>query len=382
MDLLGFWSYVHADDDVDMGRIVKLANDIVANYEAITAEEIKLFLDADDLHWGDKWRGEVDGALSNVAFFIPVITPRYFTSIECRRELSTFANRAQALGIRELILPILYIDVPELHEETPSDHLVRLVKDFHWVPWTEHRFKERSSGEYRGAVDSVARELVRRVASVERTDVVAAAKEAEASDEDDAGTLDKIAALEEAMPRWARTLEAITKEMQEIGLIVQRGTTDMELGEKQGKGFAARLTVARRIANELNVPVEKIDSLGQEFAADLSEIDAGVRTILEQAEEQVQADPSNLPSYCTFEYSLRNLAKASDEGLDSVEQMIAVAGPLEKMSKDMRTPIRRLRTSLTAMLEAREITRSWVEILDEIDIDCSQVSQLPDEQPM
>ena len=45
-ELLGFWSYVHKDDDVDMGRVTQLARDIVANYEAIKAEEIRLFLTA------------------------------------------------------------------------------------------------------------------------------------------------------------------------------------------------------------------------------------------------------------------------------------------------------------------------------------------------
>src|SRR5450759_3492639 len=50
-DLLGFLSYVHADDALDDGRIQDLGRDIVGHYEAITAEAIELFLDRDDLHW-------------------------------------------------------------------------------------------------------------------------------------------------------------------------------------------------------------------------------------------------------------------------------------------------------------------------------------------
>jgi len=163
VDLLGFWSYVHADDDVDMGRVTHLGKDIVSNYEAIKAEGINLFLDRDDLHWGDIWRDQVDEALSNVAFFIPVITPRYFTRPECRRELQFFVTKADRLGITELILPILYIDVPELHEDEPNDPLMQIVKRIQWTPWLEYRFEDRVSGRYRGAVDQLARELVRRV---------------------------------------------------------------------------------------------------------------------------------------------------------------------------------------------------------------------------
>jgi hypothetical protein len=89
-EMLGFWSYVHADDEMDWGRISNLARDIVGHYEGLRAEKIELFLDRDDLHWGDQWRHKIDAALSNVAFFVPVITPRYFASAECRRELQFF----------------------------------------------------------------------------------------------------------------------------------------------------------------------------------------------------------------------------------------------------------------------------------------------------
>src|SRR4051812_29292169 len=102
-----------------MGRVVQLAKDIVAHYEALTAEKIELFLDRDDLRWGDQWRDKIDESLANVAFFIPVVTPRYFTRVECRHELQFFANRTEKLGIRALILPILYIDVPGLREDEP-----------------------------------------------------------------------------------------------------------------------------------------------------------------------------------------------------------------------------------------------------------------------
>src|SRR6266496_3910684 len=83
-----FWSYAHRDDEAENGRIAGLARDVVAQYEMITGEMIELFLDTDSLEWGDEWRPKVDASLSSVAFFIPVLTPRYFQSVECRRELN------------------------------------------------------------------------------------------------------------------------------------------------------------------------------------------------------------------------------------------------------------------------------------------------------
>jgi len=34
----GFWSYVHADDDAESGRIAQLARDVVAQFEMLTGE--------------------------------------------------------------------------------------------------------------------------------------------------------------------------------------------------------------------------------------------------------------------------------------------------------------------------------------------------------
>jgi len=91
----GFWSYVHDDDDAEGGRITALARDLSAQYEMLTGESIDLFLDRDDLEWGNDWRATVDGSLAVTAFFIPVLTPRYFSSAECRRELNAFVRKAK-----------------------------------------------------------------------------------------------------------------------------------------------------------------------------------------------------------------------------------------------------------------------------------------------
>jgi TIR domain len=102
-ELKGFWSYVHADDDADGGRVTPLARDVAAQYEMLTGENIDLFLDRDDISWGEEWRKRIDESLSSIAFFIAVLTPCYFLSSECRRELQKFARSARDLGIEELV---------------------------------------------------------------------------------------------------------------------------------------------------------------------------------------------------------------------------------------------------------------------------------------
>lgn len=88
----GFWSYVHADDEAEGGRIACLARDVSSQFEMLTGDTLELFLDRDAIKWGDDWKNKVDSSLASVAFFIPVLTPRYFKSPECRRELQFFAR--------------------------------------------------------------------------------------------------------------------------------------------------------------------------------------------------------------------------------------------------------------------------------------------------
>ncbi|MGO9899657.1 MAG: toll/interleukin-1 receptor domain-containing protein [Solirubrobacteraceae bacterium] len=104
--IAGFWSYVHADDEAEGGRIIGLADRLAAEYEISTAAPLSLFVDRHDLRWGDAWRERIESALIGTTFFIPIVTPRYFRSHECRRELLTFWAQAQRSKVGRLLLPV------------------------------------------------------------------------------------------------------------------------------------------------------------------------------------------------------------------------------------------------------------------------------------
>jgi len=87
-DIAGFWSYAHADDKNDGGAVVRLAKRVMSEYALLSGEWLRLFIDR-DLEWGDEWKRRIDQALQETTFFIPIITPTYFISEECRRELAS-----------------------------------------------------------------------------------------------------------------------------------------------------------------------------------------------------------------------------------------------------------------------------------------------------
>jgi hypothetical protein len=373
--LNGFWSYVHADDQAESGRISRLARDVIAQYEFIKGETISLFLDKDDIAWGENWRDKIDDNLSSVAFFIPVMTTRYFMSPECRSELQLFARKAIKLGIKELILPLLYADSPALSNSTSSDDLITLVRGFQWEDWREMRFSDVTSEAYRRGVSKLANRLVEANIRTEMpsTPITARPDESVPSDEDESpGFIDKLAFSEETLPKLAIAVQKINKEIALIGGFMNEAAKDIERGTSQGKGFVSRLVVARQLSRQLADPVEHIYLLSNEYASQLHGVDEGIRILIEQAPIEIKSDSKYKKNFCHFFRDLRALSVATRLGLDSIQRMIDSSVPLEKMARDLRPVLRRLRQGLTIMVESRSISDNWVQMIESSGIVCEE----------
>jgi hypothetical protein len=280
------------------------------------------------------------------------------------------------LGVKELVLPLLYQDFPALHDDEPEDPLMHLVKAFQWEDWTELRFADRASGEYRRAVMNLAQRLVAANAAAEATDLLAAAESIAVGDDvddgDEAGTLDRIAAAEEAMPTWTETMEEIGEAVAPIAEIMQRGTEELRESDRKGKGFAGRLRVTRRIAAELDEPAREMLRLGQKFASDLHTVDSGMRALIQQAEAEVAEDPDAAEAVCEFFDQITTTASQTGEAFDAVKSLVDVVAPLGRHSRDLRPPVRVLRQGLTAMLEGREVIEDWTRLVQASPVKCDE----------
>ncbi|MFZ1325508.1 MAG: toll/interleukin-1 receptor domain-containing protein [Candidatus Contendobacter sp.] len=374
----GFWSYVHADDECEGNRISRLARDVAGQFQMLTGEKIDLFLDRDAIKWGDDWRGKINSSITDIAFFIPVLTPRYFLSPECRRELQFFSRKATSLGLTELILPLLYVDVPGLSEENSKDDLITLIRTFQWQDWRDLRFAEVLSGEYRKAVAALAGRIIEANRQVERVDTDTHTLPIEANgaeDKDDVpGFIDRVATAEEVLPKLVETVNSIIKDIEFIGQTMRDATTDIQSSNKSTGGFNARLIVARRVAYQLTKPVERIRSLVNDFTSHLHEVDQGVRTIIEHAVLEVERDSKLRIPVCEFFHSVRNMSTAMHQGLSSSQSMVNAIHPIENLSRDLRPVLRKLRQGLTMMIEARDISDEWIKLVEATGIQCNAAS--------
>lgn len=351
---------------------------MVAQYEMLTAESIDLFLDRDALEWGHRWKDQVDTSLASVAFFIPVITPRYFRSAECRRELQFFARQAKNLDVRELVMPLLYVDFPALHGESPTDDLITLIREFQWEDWTDLRFADPASPEHRRGLDRLAARLIAANEEPERSDVTVASQQLYSAGEaasEEPGFMDRIAEAEEAMPHWAETLQAIGQQITAVTSALNDATERGVESDRRGKGFAGRLMVTRELARNLAEPASRILSLGNDFTTQLHAVDDGIRAIIEVASAEATADAEERRQLCEFFSTVRGLSGQARSGLSSLQEMIEAMAPAERMSRDLRPVLREMRQGLTLVLEGREITDEWVKLIDASPIECEPQSQ-------
>ena len=133
---VAFISYAHRDDrDGSLTRLRQYLEVIVGQQ---TGEDIKIFLDH-DIEWGQNWRERIEESLDEVTFLIPIVTPSFFTSEDCRKELRRFLDREQQLGRKDLVLPIYYRDTELLSDETAreSDKDAHAIHTHQYADWRQ-----------------------------------------------------------------------------------------------------------------------------------------------------------------------------------------------------------------------------------------------------
>ena len=168
-------------------------------------------------------------------------------------------------------------------------------------------------------------------------------------EEEDAtpGIIDRLATSEEAGREFTGTLVEIARQIEIIGEMMREATSDInKVGGDRGV-FARRVQVARVVAMKLTGPTNKISMLTNHFESQLHSIDDGIRIIIELAPTEIEQNPDVKRDFCAYLKAVRTLSETAHNALSDIQSMIESAAPLERLSRDIRPVIRRLRQGLT-----------------------------------
>jgi hypothetical protein len=310
MNAAGFWSYSHDDDERDGHGLLRLAAHIQNEFALVTGETLTLFVDRDDIAWGEEWRRRIETALAETTFFIPVITPLYFKRDECRRELLSFVGQAQSLGVMELVMPLLYVEVPDLVEDS-SDETRALVARMQYVDWRELRLSPENSAEYRRGVNSLALRLAEINNRYEQSEspLIADALDGE---EEEEGLMDLLAIIEQKFPGWQENIDDGNAIGSQISAIGESYEDRLKKAERRGTTGPV-LNVLRSYARELEPLYRRLIEYGKNYSAASIDLDPLVLRVLRELEVYPEFSRSALAALSPIEDTARIIISDEDD---------------------------------------------------------------------
>ncbi len=156
-----FLSYAHADDEFLEGGITWLRRELQRGMQALTGEPFEIFQDKDGIAFGEHWPDRIEDALVGARFLIPILTPSYLASPQCRAEAATFLDLEKQAGRRDLILPIYLIEADLLESETlrEGNAIARQFYERQYADWRDATLDLRNSPRIKQRVFDLAKQI-------------------------------------------------------------------------------------------------------------------------------------------------------------------------------------------------------------------------------
>jgi hypothetical protein len=360
-----FWSYVHKDNDGDHGRILALADDVCERYRIQTGEELERFVDREDIGWGEAWGLRISTAIAGTTFFIPILTPSYFKSQACRKEILTFARTAERLGLGELIMAVYWVDVPELESDPANsdDEVIQIVARYQWEDLRAASLEDRDSALYRKAVAKLAVELAKRAAVAQTIDDVPQdapmpreVAQSVVAEEGEAGILEQLVQGEDAQERAIALLKEVGEKMRVINEKVVGTGAKIDAASARGQGVRAVLALTNRLAQELTEPSAELLSIGREYRQVLGEIDPAIQVRLDVIENQ-GVDENDEEWF----RELRELLAVSGEMEAVLTELVEGVETASQFSRSLKAPLGDVRQGVLGVIDGNVLIREWAQ---------------------
>ena len=161
--LAAFLSYTHRDDSYYNGAITKLQEALSGAIGVAIGEDFSIFQDRKEIAWGEHWPSKLEQGIAGSRFLIAILSPSFFKSDYCRKELSEFLEIERATGRKDLILPIYFASTPLLEDpvKRKSDPLAKAIGQRQSRDWRELKHLPFDDYKVRRALDSMAEDLVK-----------------------------------------------------------------------------------------------------------------------------------------------------------------------------------------------------------------------------
>lgn len=369
MQISGFFSYAHADNAHEF--LSHLKEDLCTEFNILSGSTLDLYIDRESIAWGDNWRKSITSGINDASFFIPVLSPNYFNSGSCRTELTQYMGKTKELGVKDLLLPLLLVDIKS--EPLGLDTaLVSSVLEYQYLDISGLRFLDRGSGKYIQAVNNAARKLWeannRLISMVEadslapHVDVDAKPTEPNGGDEESSRNdgyflLESIADFQPTVDEMTASTELINADIVSIGECINR-TND--LIEKKQEQNQLDPKVALALTGQLATELKPISSLYTEHADQFLDAVNKTERVLSPLVSYWKVSDSEEDNLESFQ----NLINATKEARVNVQSFKDNIEPAKRLSRSLFKTMQSIESSTSICLAAMDVVISWQELLD------------------
>jgi CheY-like chemotaxis protein len=161
-EALGFLSYTRRDDEFFGGYITAFRKSLEAGVQVVTGERaFRVFQDIEGIVIGEQWEKKLAEVIGSASFFLPMLSPLFLSSPNCRDEVELFLARESELGREDMILPVYLVDSPKLEkaEERDRDPVAREIAKRQRYDWRENAWLPLQEPAARKAVLTLARAI-------------------------------------------------------------------------------------------------------------------------------------------------------------------------------------------------------------------------------
>lgn len=355
-----FWSYVHDDDAAVFGKIGHLKEDVRRIYKLMTGDRIEIFMDREEIGWGQQWSQVINQGITRTVFMMPIVTPSYFQSSACRDELLKFDALCVRRGLDDLVLPIVFSGLERISVDS-DDEVVRIVANAQFEDFSEIWPYERGGEQWMLAVRRLVTELVKAERRMDERLVELAGQVPVTGDDDDddpedvaddeRGITEYIA---EIIPASNAAMEAVNQATAEFGEF-SSAFTATPLGRGESLSSDPRRMQAQIVttAAAIKEPARTFEAAGSAALDKVSEANVLITGI-----RQSIAGMHNRAFEEAFVQSMGDLASV-DEVVQQMNEMIRQMSDLERLSSVLRKELRPARRGMQFLRDAGRLVVGW-----------------------
>lgn len=355
-----FLSYARADD-AEYEFIAPMKKTLEHLCFSDSGRRVEVFVDRTSIGWGENWREKIADSLENATVFIPVISLQFFTREACRAELQAFHAAAKAIGLTELILPLIVFGKDRITADS-DDPLTRMVEELQHIDIQEAVLSGPGTREWRTTFLGVARRLIKAVeqaeASIQDRHLARSAGlsgSIESVEDDDLGLYELDSRLMAGVGSLATASTTLIAGLDEVAKLVNQSAAKL-------KGATPEVvkSEAAALARDIEQAALDIHRLGGEIETTVSVLDADLRRYY-----------SLVMQFGTVEMRERARDDVAGFGkefseirvvMDAISEFIEQTRPFEVLSAPLRKSIRPLRAGVGSVHVAMATMESWTRL--------------------